>query len=231
MSSLTTDPTGETVVLTESADPGVFTGTVGFARIFGPAGPMALVAGDGKVGIYAEGGIASEAMAADAAGEVMAELVRHCDIAVANEEDAEKVFGIAAPGANVEGGQVDASAYEAVGRQLMDRFPSLSKVAITLRGSLSASHNTWSGLLYAEGAVYAGPTYNIAHIVDRVGGGDSFRAGLIHSVISGRPSQQAIDFAVAASCLKHSIHGDFDLVTASEVEALLKSGGSGRVQR
>jgi len=165
------------------------------------------------------------------AGEVMAGLIQHCDIAVANEEDAEKVFGIAAPGANVEGGQVGAPAYEAVARQLMERFPSLSKVAITLRGSLSASHNTWSGLLYADGAVYVGPVYDIAHIVDRVGGGDSFCAGLIYSLLGGRAPQQAIDFAVAASCLKHSIHGDMNLVTACEVETLLKSGGSGRVQR
>jgi len=165
------------------------------------------------------------------ASEVMPELVKHCDIAIGNEEDAEKVFGIKAAGADVEAGKVDAESYRGVAEQLMERFPNLQKVAITLRGSLSASHNTWSGLLYQEGQMFVGPQYDITHIVDRVGGGDAFVGGLIFALLEGRDPQACIDFAVAASCLKHTIHGDFNLVSVAEVEALLKSGGSGRVQR
>lgn len=165
------------------------------------------------------------------ASEVMPELVKHCDIAIGNEEDAEKVFGIKAAGADVEAGKVDAESYRGVAEQLMERFPNLQKVAITLRGSLSASHNTWSGLLYQEGQMFVGPQYDITHIVDRVGGGDAFVGGLIFALLEGRDPQACIDFAVAASCLKHTIHGDFNLVSVAEVEALLKGGGSGRVQR
>ncbi len=166
-----------------------------------------------------------------AASEVMPHLVEHCDVAIGNEEDADKVFGIAAPGADVEAGKVDAEAYRYVAEKLIERFPNLQKVAITLRGSLSASHNTWSGILYADGEMYVGPQYDIVPIVDRVGGGDSFCAGLIYSLITGKSPQQAIDFAVAASCLKHTIHGDFNMVSVAEVEALLAGGGGGRVQR
>ncbi len=165
------------------------------------------------------------------AGQVMPDLVRHCDVAVGNEEDAEKVFGIAAPGADVEGGKVEAEGYRHVAEKLIDCFPSLSTVAITLRGSLSASHNTWSGILYTHGRMYTGPAYDILPIVDRVGGGDSFCAGLIFSLLDGRAPQDALDFAVAASCLKHTIHVDFNLVSVAEVENLLKGGGGGRVQR
>lgn len=167
------------------------------------------------------------------AGEVMPALVELVDIAVGNEEDAEKVFGIKAPEADVESGKVEAKDYEFVAARLVKRFPNLRKVAITLRGSISASHNTWSGILYDASAksVCTGPKYDITHIVDRVGGGDSFASGLIHSFRSGKSDQEAVDFAVAASCLKHSIHGDFNLATTEMVENLLKSGGSGRVQR
>lgn len=165
------------------------------------------------------------------ASEVMPELVANCDVAIANEEDCEKVFGIAAPNADVEGGKVEAEDYRVVAQQLMARFPNLKQVAITLRGSLSASHNTWSGILYDGSELYVGPLYDITHIVDRVGGGDSFCGGLIYSLVSGQSPQQAIDFAVAASCLKHTIHGDFNQVSVAEVEALVKGGGSGRVQR
>jgi 2-dehydro-3-deoxygluconokinase len=165
------------------------------------------------------------------AGEVMPDLVCHCDVAVGNEEDAEKVFGISAPGADVEGGKVEAEGYRHVAETLVERFPSLSTVAITLRGSLSASHNTWSGILYTDGTMYTGPTYDIVPIVDRVGGGDSFCAGLIYSLLDERTPQNALDFAVAASCLKHTIHVDFNLVSVAEVENLLKGGGGGRVQR
>jgi 2-dehydro-3-deoxygluconokinase len=165
------------------------------------------------------------------ASEVMPDLVALCDVAIGNEEDADKVFGIKAEGADVEGGKVEAEAYRSVAEGLVAKFPSLKQVAITLRGSISASHNTWSGILYQGGDVFVGPLYDITHIVDRVGGGDSFMGGLIFAMLDGRDPQACIDFAVAASCLKHSIHGDFNLVTVSEVEGLLKGGGGGRVQR
>ncbi|MEN6301378.1 MAG: sugar kinase [Armatimonadia bacterium] len=165
------------------------------------------------------------------ASEVMPDLVALCDVAIGNEEDAEKVFGISASGADVEGGKVEADAYREVAEGLIAKFPALKKVAITLRGSLSASHNTWSGILYQDSQMYVGPLYDITHIVDRVGGGDSFCGGLIFAMLDGREPQACIDFAVAASCLKHSIHGDFNAVSVSEVEALIKGGGSGRVQR
>ncbi|MEN6548944.1 MAG: sugar kinase [Armatimonadia bacterium] len=165
------------------------------------------------------------------ASEVMPDLVALCDVAIGNEEDAEKVFGISASGADVEGGKVEADAYREVAEGLTAKFPNLKKVSITLRGSLSASHNTWSGILYQGGEMFVGPLYDITHIVDRVGGGDSFCGGLIFAMLDGREPQACIDFAVAASCLKHSIHGDFNAVSVSEVEALIKGGGSGRVQR
>jgi 2-dehydro-3-deoxygluconokinase len=165
------------------------------------------------------------------AAEVMPELVALCDVAIGNEEDADKVFGIAAPHADVEGGKVDAADYRDVAEGLMARFPNLKQVAITLRGSLSASHNTWSGLLFDGQTLSVGPDYDITHIVDRVGGGDAFAGGLIYGLVTGKDPQACIDFAVAASCLKHSIHGDFNLVSVAEVEGLIKGGGSGRVQR
>ena len=165
------------------------------------------------------------------APEVMPGLVEHSDVAIGNEEDAEKVFGIKAPGTDVETGQVDAGAYCYVAEKLTERFPNLKQIAITLRGSISASHNTWSGVLYSGGELLIGPQYDIVPIVDRVGGGDSFAAGLIFGLVSGKSEQDALDFAVAASCLKHSISGDFNMVSVAEVAALLKGGGSGRVQR
>ena len=164
-------------------------------------------------------------------GEVMAELVQHVDYAIGNEEDAEKVFGITAEGVDVEAGEVEAAAYESVCRQLMERFAKLKKVAITLRGSVSASHNEWSGVLYDGETLYEGKKYDITHIVDRVGGGDSFCAGLVYALLSGKDDQAAIDFAVAASCLKHSIYGDFNMVSVEEVEKLASGPGTGRVQR
>jgi 2-dehydro-3-deoxygluconokinase len=166
------------------------------------------------------------------AGEVMPELVRYSDVAVGNEEDADKVFGIKAPDADVAAGKVEASGYEYVCTALAERFPNLSSVTITLRGSLSASHNTWSGVLWHKGAFFSAPVYDIVHIVDRVGGGDSFGAGLIYGLrtYSGN-YQKALDFAVAASCLKHSILGDFNLVTVDEVEKLMGGDASGRVSR
>jgi 2-dehydro-3-deoxygluconokinase len=166
------------------------------------------------------------------ASQVMQELVNYSNVAVANEEDAEKVFGIRAPGADVSAGIVEASHYRVVCDELAARFPSLHTIAITLRGSLSASHNTWSGALWQKGEYYIGPTYDIADIVDRVGAGDSFAAGLIYGLNRFEiDPQRALNFAVAASALKHSIFGDFNQVSVEEVEALLAGNASGRVKR
>lgn len=166
------------------------------------------------------------------AGEVMADLVKHCDIILGNEEDAEMVFGIKPEGVNVTSGHVEGAAYESVGKQLMAKFPKAKKVIITLRGSISASHNTWSGVLWNGKKLIEAPTYQITHIVDRVGGGDSFMGGLIYGLIKfPEDDQRALNFAVAASCLKHTIKGDFNLVTVEEVEKLMKGDASGRVSR
>lgn len=166
------------------------------------------------------------------AGEVMEDLVKHCDVILGNEEDAEMVFGIKPEGVDVTAGHVSGAAYESVGRQLMARFPKARKVIITLRGSVSASHNTWSGVLWDGKKLYEAPTYQITHIVDRVGGGDSFMGGLIFGLLTySGDDQRALNFAVAASCLKHTIKGDFNLVTVEEVEKLMKGDASGRVSR
>ena len=167
-----------------------------------------------------------------AASDVMPELVSQCDVAIGNEEDAEKVFGIFAPGADVTAGKIDAESYKHVCGELATRFPSLKKIAITLRGSISASRNTWSGVLWDEGRMYAAPTYDITHIVDRVGGGDAFAGGLIYGLKTYEgDAQKALGFAVAASCLKHTIIGDFNLVSAAEVEKVMCGNVSGRVSR
>lgn len=166
------------------------------------------------------------------AGEVMADLVAQCDVAIGNEEDAEKVFGIKAPEADVTAGKVEAEHYRFVCEELVKRFPALRTVAITLRGSLSASHNTWSGVLWDKGQFFTAPTYDIVPIVDRVGGGDSFMGGLIYGLrkFTADPGK-ALRFAVAASCLKHSILGDFNAVSVAEVEQLMAGDASGRVSR
>ena len=165
-------------------------------------------------------------------GEVMPELVQECDIAIGNEEDAAQVFGIHAPDTDVTSGRVDAEKYRYVCETLHERFPNLKTVAITLRGSISASHNTWSGILWDEGSIYIAPTFDITHIVDRVGGGDSFMGGLIYGLLTfGDDKQRVLDFAAAASCLKHTIFGDFNLVTVAEVEKLTGGDVSGRVSR
>jgi 2-dehydro-3-deoxygluconokinase len=165
-------------------------------------------------------------------GEVMPELVGHCDVAIGNEEDADKVFGIRAPETDVTTGVVEADKYRYVCEGLAKRFPNLKTIAITLRGSISASHNTWSGVLWANEEFYTAPTYDITHIVDRVGGGDSFMGGLIYGLRTyAGDHQAALNFAVAASCLKHSIFGDFNLVTVAEVEKLMGGDVSGRVSR
>ncbi|NLD24477.1 MAG: sugar kinase [Bacteroidales bacterium] len=167
------------------------------------------------------------------AGEIMPQLVEGCDIILGNEEDAEKVFGIKPHGFQVEhtGGDVDASEFESVCKQMMQKFPRAKKVIITLRGSINANHNTWGGCLYSD-KLYQSKRYDITHIVDRVGGGDSFMAGLIYGLLTyNGDDQKALDFAVAASCLKHTVYGDFNLVTVSDVETLMKGDGSGRVVR
>jgi 2-dehydro-3-deoxygluconokinase len=165
------------------------------------------------------------------ASEVMPELFQWVDVAVGNEEDAHDVFGIKAPDTDVTAGKVEADSYRYVCEKLVERFPNLKTVAITLRGSISASHNTWSGVLWHQGQFYTAPIYDIAHIVDRVGGGDSFVGGLIYGMqVYGDP-QRALNFAVAASCLKHSILGDFTDVTVAEVEKLMQGDASGRVAR
>ncbi|MEN6479150.1 MAG: sugar kinase [Anaerolineales bacterium] len=166
------------------------------------------------------------------AGEVMSELVALCDVAIGNEEDAAQVFGIHAPDTDVTSGAISAEPYRVVCEQLNARFPSLQTIAITLRGSISASHNTWSGILWDRGQVYVAPTYDITHIVDRVGAGDAFMGGLIYGLLHyGADRQSALDFAVAASCLKHTIFGDVNQVTAAEVEKLMRGDASGRVSR
>ena len=168
------------------------------------------------------------------ASEVMPELVAGCDIILGNEEDAEKVFGIKPEGFDAEhtGGEVDAAEFQSVCAQLMNKFPRARKVIITLRGSINANHNTWGGVLYSNDTLHQSKRYDITHIVDRVGGGDSFMGGLIYGLLTYTDDdQKALDFAVAASCLKHTIYGDFNLVTVSEVENLMKGDGSGRVMR
>ncbi len=166
------------------------------------------------------------------ASDIMPGLVAGCDIILGNEEDAEKVFGIKPENGDVTSGHVEAAAYESVCRQLMERFPVAKKIVITLRGSISANHNTWSGVLWDGKKLLQAPTYDITHIVDRVGGGDSFMGGLIYGLITYKSDhQKALNFAVAASCLKHTIPGDFNLVSVEEVEKLMGGDVSGRVSR
>ncbi|WP_102407355.1 sugar kinase [Parabacteroides bouchesdurhonensis] len=167
------------------------------------------------------------------ASEIMPQLVAGCDVILGNEEDAEKVFGIKPEGfdAAQTGGHVEADAFRSVCTQLMARFPRAKKVIITLRGSINANHNTWGGVLYADGKLYESRRYDITHIVDRVGGGDSFMGGLIYGLLSYDSDQKALDFATAASCLKHTIYGDFNEVSVDEVEKLMSGDGSGRVAR
>jgi 2-dehydro-3-deoxygluconokinase len=166
------------------------------------------------------------------AGEVMPDLVAGTDIVLGNEEDAEKVLGIKPDGVNVTGGHVNGAAYESVSKQIMEKFPRCKKVITTLRGSVSANHNSWSGVLWDGKNLYEAPTYQITHIVDRVGGGDSFMGGLIYGLLTWPENdQKALNFAVAASCLKHTIYGDYNQVTVDEVSKLMEGDASGRVAR
>lgn len=163
------------------------------------------------------------------AKEVMSELIKYVDVCIANEEDAKDVFGIEAEGTDIDAGKLNHEGYISVAKQICQQF-GCKKVAITLRGSISANDNDWAAMLYSDGQAYFSPTYRV-HIVDRVGGGDSFGGGLIYALLMEKEPQDAINFAVAASCLKHTIEHDFNLVSVSEVEALAGGNASGRVQR
>lgn len=165
------------------------------------------------------------------AGEIMPDLVAGTDIILGNEEDAEKVFGIRAGQTDVTRGELEVDAYREVGEKLMEKFPRAKKVIITLRGSINANHNTWSGVLWDGEKLLKAPRYDITHIVDRVGGGDSFMGGLIYGLLHYQDDQKALDFGTAASCLKHTIKGDFNQVTVQEVEKLMQGDASGRVSR
>ena len=159
----------------------------------------------------------------------MSGLMAYVDVLMCNEEDAEMVFGIKAEGVDVRSGKVDADKYEDVARELRDRF-GCKYIAITLRESLSATFNNWSGVLYDGKELRRSRCYNM-YVVDRVGGGDSFDGGLIYGLLAGMPPQDVVEFAAAASCLKHSIPGDFNLASLEEVKALMQGDASGRVQR
>ena len=159
----------------------------------------------------------------------MTDLCQYVDVCISNEEDAKDVFGIEAENTDIYGGKLNKEGYKSVAKQLADKF-GFEKVAITLRTSISASDNDWAAMLY-DGENYCFSKEYHLHIVDRVGGGDSFGGGLIYALLSGKDTQAAVEFAVAASALKHSIEGDYNLVTVSEVEKLAGGDGSGRVQR
>lgn len=163
------------------------------------------------------------------ASEVMSKVCLYVDYCIANEEDAKDVFGIEAANTDINSGKLDRDGYVSVAKQLTEKF-NFKGVAITLRESLSANDNNWSGMLYTDGEAHFSKKYAM-HIVDRVGGGDSFGGGLIYSLLNNYDAQRAIEFAVAASCLKHSIEGDYNMVSVSEVESLAGGSGSGRVQR
>ncbi len=164
------------------------------------------------------------------AAEVMGELVKFADVAIANEEDCQKALGIQA-GVDVESGKLDRDKYCQLTQKVLSAYPNLKAIAITLRESFSASHNGWSACLNNRREFLLSRHYDITHIVDRVGGGDSFAAGLIYGMQNFAGDAESLEFAVAASCLKHSIPGDFNRFTVAEVQALIKGGGSGRVQR
>ena len=163
------------------------------------------------------------------AGEVMGKLMGYVDVCIANEEDAKDVFGIEAEDTDVDAGKLNHAGYVSVAKQICERF-GCKKVAITLRSSLSANDNDWAAMLYEDKQAYFSPTYRV-HIVDRVGGGDSFGGGLIYALLTNKTPQDAINFAVAASCLKHTIEQDFNLISTAEAESLANGNTTGRVQR
>lgn len=167
------------------------------------------------------------------ASDVMSEMVAFSDIILGNEEDCEKVFGIKPKDFDAEktNGSVDRSAFRSVCEQMMQRFPHCKKMAVTLRGAVSANHNTWGGVLFDGKTFFESKHYDITDIVDRVGGGDSFMGGLIFGLLHYEDDKQALEFATAASCLKHTLKGDYNWVTVSEVESLMNGNSSGRVKR
>ena len=166
------------------------------------------------------------------APEVMRELVNHVDVGIANEEDCQKSLGISVDDVDVESGSLNVDRYEQLAKKMLAEFPNLKMQAITLRESVSASHNGWSACLYDGSTFHLSRKYQITHIVDRVGGGDSFSGGLIGGLhVFPDDLGQALEFAVAASCLKHSVPGDFNRFSRNEVLALMQGGGSGRVER
>jgi 2-dehydro-3-deoxygluconokinase len=162
--------------------------------------------------------------------EVMSELFRHVDVGIANEEDCQAALGIHVD-VDVHSGKLETAQYQKLAETVMNAYPNLKKMAITLRESKSASHNGWSACLHDGKEFLLSRHYEITHIVDRVGGGDCFAGGLIYGLIELGTAKEALEFAVAASCLKHSIPGDFNRFSAQEVQSLIKEGGSGRVQR
>jgi 2-dehydro-3-deoxygluconokinase len=164
------------------------------------------------------------------AAEVMKQLVQNVDVAIANEEDCQMALGVESD-VDVHSGKLDRSAYRGLCEKVLKQFPKLKSIAITLRESHSASHNGWSACFHTGREFLLSKQYEITHIVDRVGGGDSFAGGLIYGLHTLSGPQEALEFAVAASCLKHSIPGDFNRFTVDEVNGLIKGGGSGRVQR
>ena len=165
----------------------------------------------------------------ETACQIMSQLMPYVDVCIANEEDAKSVFGIEAENSDIRSGTLDYKGYVSVAQKICKRF-GCEKVAITLRSSITATDNLWAGMLYTDGIPYFSTQYPV-HIVDRVGGGDSFGGGLIYALLENKNSQDAIDFAVAASCLKHTIEHDFNLVSVDEVESLAGGNASGRVQR
>lgn len=164
------------------------------------------------------------------AKEVMSEIAKYVDVAIANEEDFQKSLGITAS-SDVESGTLDRNVYEGIAKKAMELYPNLERVAITLRESKSADRNDWAACIYDGKEFYVSRKYELTDIVDRVGGGDSFSGGLIYGLLTYEKQSDALDFAVAASCLKHTVPGDFNRVTVAEVTALMKGSGSGRVER
>jgi len=165
------------------------------------------------------------------AQEVMPEIISHCDIVLGNEEDAMMVLGLKKESIHVEKGEINTRAFKEISEQIIEQFPRVKKVITTLRTSINANHNKWSGLLYDGKDLLEGRTYDITHIVDRVGSGDAFMAGIIFGLLNFNNDQKTLEFAIAASCLKHTIPGDFNLVSADEVIKLMQGDGSGRVVR
>lgn len=164
------------------------------------------------------------------ANRVMTPLMEHIDVLFTNEEEAAKIFSLTAPGSDVTHGRIDAKGYEQVAIALRERF-GLTHVAVSLRESMNASANVWSGMLFDGSGFHLSRKYRIEPIVDRVGGGDAYSAGVIYGLLAGHPMQTVVEFAAAASCLKHSIHGDFNLTSMDEVLSLMNGDGSGRIQR